>query len=211
MKASLIILFLLITLVGSAQNKREFSDLFSGFIDYRIPVNKSKINSSNKGVNVEFSFDFSRLFSETGWLSLYAGWGWTDKLWLTEFKEDFANDFDESNSFGSFSGLDSSGLSRLQSDFHWLKQRDVPLPSYHSGFHETNLYYGISITPKNVSLPVLKIYKGNTKTIGGIDRVCVDGGEFGFHIIRRPLNIGVNLCQRDIIHLFSKKKNGLLS
>jgi hypothetical protein len=176
-------------------------DLFDGYIDYRIPVN-NRINTSNHGTSGEIAFNFSEIFSETAWLSIYAGRGFGDKLWRTQFDEVFAADFEDLNSIDAFTGQELSGLTRLLDDFYNLKEWDVPLPSYHNGFHEKTLYCSIILAPPNTRLPVFKIYTGITNTVGGIGCECTTVGENGFHRIKRPLRLGVNICQRDLLSLF---------
>jgi hypothetical protein len=201
MKRLLFPLLVLFNLNVDAQSNLDFLDLFDGYIDYRIPVNNG-INTSNHGTSGEIAFTFSELFSETAWLSLYVGRAYGDKLWRTQFDTDFAADFEDLNSIADFSGQELSGLIRLQDDFYNLKEWDVPLPSYHNGFHEKTLYCGIILAPPNARLPALKIYTGITNTVGGIDRECTTGGENGFHRIKRPLRLGVNICQRDLLSVF---------
>ncbi len=211
MRIHLTILILFFTFSTWSQSGEGFKDYLNGYIDYRLPVNDNRINSSNHGINVELSLSVSKFFSKNDWVSIFGGWGCKDRLWLTEFNSKFAQDYDVHSNTAGFNGIEASGLSRLQADFHSLKQREIPLPSYHSGFHEMNLYYGLIITPPNPKLPVLKIYTGYTKTVGGVDRVCTEGGEFAFHRIKRPLTFGVNLCQRDVLRLLGLADEGFIS
>ena len=205
------LLFVISYVISSFVYSQHIEDAFSASVQYRVPINNNKINSSGHGLSFEGSIGLTKIIFDKDYISVFGGVSFREGFYKTTFKEEFKADFDNAINT-SLNGLEGEAVSRLQHDFHYLQSARVPLPSYHEGWHEKNLYYGLILGTDKVKLPVLKLYTGITTTVGGISvsDSCISPGhsgqtEYGFHKLKRPLVYGINITQRDVLALFGKE------
>jgi hypothetical protein len=202
MKKIVLFTFLFLTsFFCRAQVFKDIGNPFFGEINYRVPVNKNKINNSGEGLGAELNIGFVH----ESILSIYGGWAFQGKFWPSKFNSEFATDYANDLQLNGRAGIDSAGLTVLKEDMRTMHSIAPPF-FYHDGFHESSFYFGICFKSPNKKIPMVKIYHGVNRGVGTSESAtivyspCASGGytnDGANHFFMRPLVWGVNVCFRN--------------
>ncbi len=133
---------------------------------YKLPINNNIIINSGHGIYLETGINLAKFISDKSVLGIYGGYAFMDRLWSTAFNDNFSYDY--SNSFKSdlnFSGFDSSVLAKSQDVIKNIKGRSNSMPGCEMrSWHNYSLYYGLQFKLPYDHFPIIKLYRGTTRT-----------------------------------------------
>lgn len=178
-------------------------------VGYRVPLNKNKIINSGHGLYTEGGINLGRWISKNLVLGLYGGFAFQDRSWSTSFNQNFSDEYGASiKKDQQFSGLDSAVIFSSASLFKTRKGSSITMPGCETNsFHNYSLYYGLIFKLPLKYFPILKIYKGTTRSYYmGDGYIASKQKEFNIFELRRIM-YG---CEAVIIAIPFKKINASL-
>jgi hypothetical protein len=152
--------------VGAGKNSHSERPLFLFSAAYRLPAYTGKIINSGRGAAFEIGINPAKYFTQHSIFGVYAGWAWKDNLWYSSFRNDFVQDYRSSINTEQISGsMDSALINRSASLFASKKGRSSIVPGCETNsFHNYSVYYGIILKLPSSFFPVVKLYKGSTRS-----------------------------------------------
>lgn len=157
---------------------------------YRLPVaNRSVINSGH-GIYTEAGFNPGAFISGKTILGVFAGWGWKDNLWSTAFDGNFVRDYKHAIDHDlSSSPLDSAIIAASATLFETKRGSSPTMPGCEMrSFHDYSLYYGVMIRLPYRYSPVLKLYRGTTRShYQGAPGIVTAGRDYNMLQLRRAM------------------------
>lgn len=173
---------------------------------YRLPAYTGSISNSGRGVFLEAGVNAGRLISKNVLVGIFVGWGWKDNLWYSGFNNGFVKDYATSIDHEKpASFLDSSVVAASSGLFAAKKGRSLSMPGCEmSSFHNYSLYYGLVVRLPLRFFPVVKLYRGSTRShYQGPDGLVTSGNDYNILQLRRSL-YGCELMTLNPLRLFYK-------
>lgn len=162
---------------------------FSFTAGYRIPVNKNNIINSGHGLYLEGGINPGNLISRRTLIGLYIGFAFQDKLWATSFDQNFSQTYAASIDHENFSGIDSAIISSSAELFKTKKGTSRLQPGCETNsFHNYSMYYGLQFNLPLKYSPVIKVYKGTTRSyFQGDGSIATKEKDFNIFELRRDM------------------------
>lgn len=172
----------------SLKQKTEKS-FFSFTAGYRVPITKNNIINSGHGLYLEDGVNPGNFISRNTILGLFAGFGFQDKLWATSFGQEFSNDYAAAIDHEELSGIDSAIITSSAGLFKTKKGTAILIPGCETGsFHNYTMYYGIQFKLPCKYAPVIKLYKGTTRSyFYGDGSIATTEKDFNIFELRRDM------------------------
>jgi hypothetical protein len=154
-------------------------------------VTKSNVISSGHGVYLEAGINPGKFISDKLILGLYAGWGWRGTAWSTSFSSSFTSDYKNSLSYseGAFSETDRTIINSSARLFEERKGTSIAMPGCEtSSFHNYSVYYGVVIKLPYRYSPVIKLYRGSTRSYYMGNKIVTSDQDYNIFELRRAMH-----------------------
>lgn len=175
---------------------------------YRLPAAGNSVINSGHGIYTEAGFNPGAFLSGKTILGLFVGWGWQDKLWATAFDGDFVRGYRQAIDHDLLSSpLDSAVVAASATLFESKKGSSPTMPGCEMrSFHDYSLYYGVILKLPFPYSPVLKVYRGTTRShYQGASGLVTAGNDYNMLQLRRAM-YGCELMLLDPLALVQKRK-----
>lgn len=175
---------------------------------YRMPLANRTVINSGHGIYTEAGFNPGTFLNGNTILGIYAGWGWKDNLWGTAFNGNFVRSYkhDIDHDLPS-SHIDSSIIAASAALFESKKGSSPIIPGCEMrSFHNYALYYGLIVKLPFAASPVLKIYRGSTRShYQGPSGLVTSDADYNSFQLRRSM-YGCELSMLNPLGLFRRQK-----
>lgn len=175
---------------------------------YRLPLANQSVINSGHGIYTEAGLNPGALISGKTILGVFVGWGWKDNFWSTAFDGSFVRDYRQAIDRDlSLSQPDSSVIA-VSADLFETKQRSSPtIPGCEMrSFHDYSLYYGLIVKLPFRYSPVIKLYRGSTRShYQGAPGLVTASGDYNMLQLRRAM-YGCELMLLNLPDLIWKKR-----
>lgn len=131
-------------------------------IGYRQLISQGPIINSGNGLYFEPHLHLDRNFKVHPKITLFAGWGWQDRLRSTSFAQKFAGDYRAEVFSERNSGLSDSAIIHQSAGFiNNMRGKSGLTPGCNTNsFHDYELYYGLGYEWPGPMNPVLRVFRG---------------------------------------------------